>query len=246
VLHFLHFCQGIALPATLRMKTLHSHTELLALLRQLWEGPSMFVLLLSLSSSSVFDAQLPLQEALQFTGEEMYGRYLDLHEFYRTFVNLSQNPCGGRGSRRRKQSCANGSTNENTGSNAHTSDSDELPMDYGTYVQEFAHFHQLPRSMKYKREYLEYVEGLLRYLITFHERTIPLQSVMKLLGHVEDDFDAKWKAGEILGWDDRGEGALPLDADLVIDPEAFDSVQELLELGAPLMPAIAVSSCSNA
>ena len=108
-------------------------------------------------------------------------------------------------------------------------------MEYITYVQQFTHFHRTPRTLKFTKAYLDYVQSLLRYLISFHERTQPLKPVMKLLGSVEDRFEERWSGGEILGWEDKGEGTLPADADLVIDPEAFDSPEELLALGARLI-----------
>jgi splicing factor 3A subunit 3 len=151
-----------------------------------------------------------VQVLLQFTGEEMYGRYLDLHEFHHAYVNMTGKP-----------------------KSVHSSDREQpAPMDYITYVQQFTQFSQIPRSLKFQKAYMEYVEGLLRYLISFHERTQPLKSVVKLMEEVEDSFEQRWQAGEVPGWQDRAEGELPEDVDLVLDVDAFDSPAELLELGA--------------
>eukprot|EP00892_Ulva_mutabilis_P000046 jgi/Ulvmu1/10041/UM059_0091.1 len=158
------------------------------------------------------DAAINTQVPLQFTGEEMYGRYLDLHEFFLVYINMTA----------KKQTTA-------TGAEATAGDSQ---VDYITYVQEFAHFHRIPRRVKFQKAYVDYVEKLLRYLISFHERTQPLKSVVNLLGQVEDEFAEKWDGRELLGWEDCAEGEVPDDADLVIDVEAFDSPHELLELGA--------------
>lgn len=154
----------------------------------------------------------------------MYGRYLDLHEFYHAYVNLAHK-AGARRGAKPAAAAADGAA-------ASTSSGEEPAMDYITFVQQFSHFHRVPRALKFKPAYQEYVQALLRYLITFHERTIPLQPAMKLLGDVEDEFEEKWSSGAIVGWEDRGEGQVAADADLVIDPDAFDSAQELLELGA--------------
>ena len=166
--------------------------------------------------------RLLVQEDLQFTGEEMYGRYLDLHEFYHAYINLAHK--ARRGAKPAAVS-ADGSAASST------SGAEEPAMDYITFVQQFSHFHRVPRAIKFKAAYQDYVQALLRYLISFHERTIPLQPVVKLLAEVEDEFQEKWSAGAIVGWEDHGEGRLAADVDLVIDPDAFDSAQEVLELG---------------
>jgi splicing factor 3A subunit 3 len=160
-----------------------------------------------------------LQVPLQFSGEEMYGRYLDLHEFFNSFVNI----IGKKGSMDAAEA------------GAAASDADQATLkpaeDYITYVQQFTHFNRIPRALKFQKAYMQYVESLLRYLISFHERTQPLKSAVKLMEEVEDDFEKNWEAGELLGWEDRAEGPLPDDTDLVIDVDAFDSPEELLELG---------------
>lgn len=146
----------------------------------------------------------------------MYGRYLDLHEFFLSYVNMTS----------KKHSTVAQATEEGAVGDAQ--------MDYITYVQQFTHFHRIPRRVKFQKAYVDYVERLLRYLISFHERTQPLKSVVNLLGQVEDEFVDKWSSRELLGWEDCAEGEVPNDADLVVDVEAFDSPLELLELGAPL------------
>lgn len=168
-----------------------------------------------------------LQVPLQFTGEEMYGRYLDLHEFFLDYINMTT----------KKQATGTQQSSEEPAG--------ELHMDYITYVQQFTHFHRIPRHTKFQKAYVQYVEKLLRYLISFHERTQPLKSVVTLLGQVEDEFEEKWDSGELLGWQDRAEGEVPGDADLIVDVEAFDSPHELLELGA-LLPLSVVLRCRGA
>lgn len=149
----------------------------------------------------------------------MYGRYLDLHVFYNAYVNIM----GKKSSKVPEGKAAEG--------DAAPKEDNWRAEDYITYVQQFMHFNRIPRSYKFRKAYIEYVESLLRYLISFHERTQPLQSAIKLMEDVEDEFDKTWDAGEVLGWEDRAEGSVPEDADLVIDVDAFDSPEELLELG---------------
>ena len=79
-----------------------------------------------------------------------------------------------------------------------------------------------------------YLEALAQYLLSFQERTQPLQSISKQLGKLEADFAAAWEEGRAAGWPDRGEGS-PADSDeksaAALDVEAFDSVEELEQLG---------------
>ena len=84
----------------------------------------------------------------------------------------------------------------------------------------------------------EYLEALLQYLQSFHARTQPLQSISKQLGKLEAEFAAEWKAGTVPGWAEAGEaGAAGEGGQTIsggaIDVEAFDSVEELEQLGAP-------------
>lgn len=167
---------------------------------------------MSFSQASTYAVPSAVQVPLQFTGEEMYGRYLDLHEFFLDYINMTS-----------KKQPAQQSQEALAG---------ELQMDYITYVQQFTHFHRIPRHTKFQKAYVQYVEKLLRYLISFHERTQPLKSVVTLLGQVEDEFEEKWEQGEFLGWQDRVQGEVPSDVDLVTDVDAFDSPEDLLqELG---------------
>ena len=189
-----------------------------------------------------------LQVPLQFTGEEMYGRYLDLHNFYHQYINLLRKHApakvataqpraeaadGDAATEDGAEAAADGAAPAEARSNGAAAQAP--PLEYITYVQQFTHFHRVPRTVKFSKGYREYLQALLRYVITFHERTQPLKPVLKLLSNVEDGFEERWQEGEILGWEDRGESTLAPDADLVLDPDAFDSPQELLALGAPLL-----------
>lgn len=161
----------------------------------------------------------------------MYGRYLDLHEFYNAYVNI----VGKKGSKEAPEAAAA----ESDAPECIVVPAQPKPAeDYITYVQQFTHFNRVPRSSKFQKAYRKYVESLLRYLISFHERTQPLKSAVRLMQEVEDEFEAKWDGGELLGWEDRAEGAVPEDTDLVIDVDAFDSPEELLELGVQPLAAL--------
>ncbi len=85
------------------------------------------------------------------------------------------------------------------------------------------------RSSHLRREYLR---ALRDYLTGFQQRTQPLQDTGVQLAKAAEAFEADWASGAVPGWADRGLGAPPADAAAgALDPEAFDSVEELEQLG---------------
>lgn len=48
---------------------------------------------------------------------------------------------------------------------------------------------------------------------------------------MESEFEGSWEAGQVPGWEDRGQGQLPTTSSSGIDLEAFDSVDELATIG---------------
>ncbi|KAH7307226.1 hypothetical protein KP509_22G050500 [Ceratopteris richardii] len=80
------------------------------------------------------------------------------------------------------------------------------------------------------QQYRNYLSDLTGYLLSFFERTQPLQDVDKVLAKVEADFEDRWKAGNIQGWEDRGVGSEKSDG-ISIDIDDYESIDELVELG---------------
>lgn len=188
-----------------------------------------------------------MQLPLEFTGEEMFGRYLDLHSLYHSFVNLTRRPAPKAAA---APAAAENGAAENDGDNGAANGAEPSTsaggLDYMTYVQQFSHFHRTPASVKLGKGYREYVDELLAYLVSFHERTLPLKAVSKLLEGVESGFEAQWAGGEIVGWEDRAQGSLPEGQDLVLDPDVFRSAEELLEIGVRLPRAPVMSAFDGA
>ncbi|EGG00135.1 uncharacterized protein MELLADRAFT_50494 [Melampsora larici-populina 98AG31] len=105
-----------------------------------------------------------------FTGEEMLGRYLDLHIHHDAYNNLTP------------------SANKR--------------LAYIAYIDSFDKFDILPRSTKSKNEYDIYLRELREYLVSFHKRIRPMQDLDADLVAVSTEFETKWAAGEIQGWED--------------------------------------------
>ena len=53
---------------------------------------------------------------------------------------------------------------------------------------------------KSTREYLEYVQTLYNYLVSFFERALPLMDLDAKLKEEGDNFAAAWEAGQVEGW----------------------------------------------
>lgn len=118
------------------------------------------------------------------------------------------------------------------------------PIDYSAYVAGLAtHLDAVPRSQKMTVQYKQYIADLAGYLETFYQRSQPLAQFERQQQRLEDEFSARWEAGEVLGWEDRGAGdggpAAPEEetAEGALDLDAFDSADELEVLGADRLKA---------
>ncbi|PRW61113.1 splicing factor 3A subunit 3 [Chlorella sorokiniana] len=110
-------------------------------------------------------------------------------------------------------------------------------VDYYTYVCSIAEFEAIPRAQRLGRPYREYLQALVAYLESFYERTQPLSQLSRQYEKLEAEFAEKWQAGQVAGWEDRGEGgsgaAAAADGSSgALDLDAFDSADELEMLGA--------------
>lgn len=98
------------------------------------------------------------EELVKFTGEEHWGKYLDLQPLYLKYCNL-------------------GPQFER--------------LDYITYLDRFASFHEIPRELKVA-EYRAYLSELLAYLRSFHTRVHPLLDLDKVTEKIRADFMEEW------------------------------------------------------
>lgn len=111
-----------------------------------------------------------------FSGEEAGGRCLDLHELHRALL----------------QSGARFGV-------------PPAGLDYKSYVQRLTKFDAVPPAARRSAAWREYVGALVACLESFFDRTQPLTSLAAVYAPLAD-FDAKFDAGEVAGWADRGEG----------------------------------------
>ncbi|KAH9289537.1 hypothetical protein KI387_033654, partial [Taxus chinensis] len=135
---------------------------------------------------------------IDFSGEEAFGRYLDMHELYNEYVNSKFGQL----------------------------------IDYSAFLEEFPKTHNIPRNHKLTRQYKEYLSHLLDYLISFFQRTQPLQDLDKIFLKVDAEFEERWEGATVHGWEDKGLGnGQSSTIQDSIDLDYYSSADELVELG---------------
>ena len=108
-----------------------------------------------------------------WSGEEAWGRFLDLHAFHEMWLNLpGNNPAG------------------------------EEPATYAEYVESFGSLGEVPINKKraWGPRYQTYAEALRDYLSSFARRSQPLVEFDDFFAGGKAAFEAQWAAGTVLGW----------------------------------------------
>ncbi|AUB27813.1 splicing factor 3A subunit 3 [Cryptococcus neoformans] len=108
-----------------------------------------------------------------FSGEEAYGKHLDLYLSHSQYLNLK------------------GSTR----------------LSYVAYLDMLKHG-KVERTLDIKEKsnaaYLEYVQTLYTYLLSFFERALPLVNIQKKVKEEEQRFETAWEADQVDGWENSG------------------------------------------
>ncbi|EPS66442.1 hypothetical protein M569_08333 [Genlisea aurea] len=145
-----------------------------------------------------YEALLKEEPVIEFTGEEAFGRYLDLHELYNDYINSKFGQ----------------------------------KIEYTAYLDVFSEPGRISRKLKLNRQYHDYVEKLLDYLIDFFVSIEPLKDLERMFSKVISEFEEKWDSGKVEGWE--GENQRKGDAqqkDAIIDLDFYSSVEELMVAG---------------
>ncbi|KII94923.1 hypothetical protein PLICRDRAFT_47923 [Plicaturopsis crispa FD-325 SS-3] len=114
--------------------------------------------------------------SLLFSGEEAYGKYLDLyanHTAYNNLKNLGRRP-------------------------GYLQYLDLLLLAQTNPVHQ-----ELSKDIKSTKDYETYIKNLHTYLLSFTKRTLPLVDTDSRQRDAETEFNAKWEAGELKGWEDN-------------------------------------------
>ncbi|KAL2226966.1 UNVERIFIED_CONTAM: Splicing factor SF3a60 [Sesamum indicum] len=145
-----------------------------------------------------YEQLLKEEPVIEFTGEEAFGRYLDLHELYNDYIN----------SKFGKQ------------------------IEYSAYLDVFSDPGRISRKLKLTRQYREYMQKLLEYLVYYFERTEPLQDLDRIFSKVIAEFEEQWSNGLVEGWkNENHEDGNVQQQDAIVDLDYYSTVEELMELG---------------
>ncbi|CAM9622692.1 unnamed protein product [Heterosigma akashiwo] len=118
---------------------------------------------------SLFCCSSRLGAAVAFSGEELYGRYLDLHALHAACQNLPAQQ------RRAAQA-------------------PDDKLDYGQYLETFTDFASIPPNQKNK-VYAKYISDLWSYITGFFKRTQPLVIFSRVFVSPDSHYDEAWRAG---------------------------------------------------
>lgn len=140
-----------------------------------------------------------------FSGEEDLGKRVDMQEHFIKFLNIKKISAD-RHSRLRDVTFArmkrkNLDLTPDDPIVDQTVEKEFYELDYIEWLKTFDQFRDIPRYCKYREKpYLEYLEGVTNYLRNFLLRTQPLVDVGKLEHQFEKEFEEKWVAGNVPGW----------------------------------------------
>ncbi|KAL5989342.1 hypothetical protein ACLOJK_010232 [Asimina triloba] len=106
------------------------------------------------------------------------------------------------------------------------------PIEYSAYLDVFPQTHDIPRNLKITRQYGDYLEHLLEYLISFFMRTEPLQDLDRIFQKVETEFEEQWTDGNVVGWENKDlENGHVSEQESTIDLDYYSTIEELMEVG---------------
>jgi len=145
-----------------------------------------------------------MEPTVQFSGEEVFGKYLDLQVPYLTLCNLPFNKAA-----------------------------DAVP-DYITFLETFTKFEKIPQEKRTTAGYQAYLRELYDYLVSFFQRTQPLVDLEEVIGKGnQEKFEQLWAEGKLPGWKkpesgsggkENGSGPRPLDLSNFHTPESLEAL----------------------
>ncbi|OQS07777.1 splicing factor 3A, partial [Thraustotheca clavata] len=136
-----------------------------------------------------------MEPNIPFSGEERFGKYLDIHEFHPQFLNLPVFASVNKMKTADTTKLQRGRTPEYI----------TAPVDYITYLSRFANVSRIPESAKLSdSRYEAYLRGLLDYLTDFYRRTQPLVDLDDVLNEAQAKFEKDWALNRVKGWSPVG------------------------------------------
>ncbi|KAF5388078.1 hypothetical protein D9615_000582 [Tricholomella constricta] len=113
--------------------------------------------------------------SLLFSGEEAYGKYVDLYANHTAYTNL-----------------------KNIGKRPGYLQYLDLLL-----AAQNGPVHQdLPKETRFSKDYETYIQNLHTYLLSFAKRTQPLVDIRTQQQEAEVEFNKQWEAKEVVGWEE--------------------------------------------
>merc|ERR1712151_406267 len=140
-----------------------------------------------------------------FSGEEELGKRVDMNEHFVKYLNIKK-IANHRRTRFREETFARMKRKtpdlEPDDPLVEQTVSKEFnELDYIEWLKTFDQFHEIPRYCKYKeKSYTEYVDSIITYLRDFLLRTQPIVGIEKLEQQFDKEFEERWTAKNIPGW----------------------------------------------
>jgi splicing factor 3A subunit 3 len=134
-------------------------------------------------------------EALpRFTGEEGYGKCLDMNGLYEVYLNLKIYQARVEAL---KNSPAPAPRKKKAGANINPED--DYKLDYVTFLETFYSFSD-DNNMYKDEDYLKFLTSVLAYLKDFLFRSQPLFDWTKALEDLQKEINERWNSGAFRGW----------------------------------------------
>jgi splicing factor 3A subunit 3 len=144
-----------------------------------------------------------------FSGEELWGKYLDLHTLHSQYCNLKSNSSG-----------------------SDDNDNDNNKIEYYEYINIFLNFNNISNKLKYyknNKPYLNYVHDIYQYLYSHIVRTQPLSllDMNEIYNEWENDFEDELQKND----NDTNTNTNTSSVSSDVRPEHFDSIEQLEQIG---------------
>uniref|UniRef100_A0AAV1UE88 C2H2-type domain-containing protein n=1 Tax=Peronospora matthiolae TaxID=2874970 RepID=A0AAV1UE88_9STRA len=146
--------------------------------------------------NSVVSHELNLEEVfhpnVQFSGEEHFGKYVDLNEFYTRFLNIPELKWQ---ARKTQEALRLSAKTKGKRQSAGTS------LDYLAFLASFSDFSAIPAAQKTRSApYQQYLKDLKEYLLDFYRRTQPLVDLDDVIDETSAKFEKRWALRQVPGW----------------------------------------------
>ncbi|OQR92055.1 splicing factor 3A [Achlya hypogyna] len=132
-----------------------------------------------------------MDPTVEFSGEERFGKYVDLHAYHTQFLNLPVFASVNKMKTADTTKMQRGRTPEYI----------DAPVDYITYLSRFGNLAKIPEAAKFvDSRYETYLTELRAYLTDFYRRTQPLVDLDDVVNEAQAQFEKSWALGQVKGW----------------------------------------------